>query len=779
MLRTEDVLTLTERLENIKSLAEFGRYNELVQDLQKIRERVKDDVFRVAVVGEFSSGKSTFINALLGKDLLFHSVSESTAAVTRICHVPRNHPSLGKCEIEYRNGTSIIDDLQSIAKYTTVQSARNVAEEIRSVSVYTHFMDTDQPITISDTPGLNGLADKHREITLEEVKSAHACIYLLPLRGVTASDEGFLRTLQNYQSCFLFVQNFKDQIHCHEEESVEKLLETDREAVESIFSPADGRWSCSYCAVSALQALASRDRNIQRLYSGDESNLTDADRRQLAEKSGFADFERLLTELIASGSYRTVILKSALQAMYAQIDQLLPELDAQNEKQQKLRSGDAIYGRVEDIQKIIERIRKQQGNNEKKLSNFILSRDKENRAGLSRYAEEKLQDFDRQIEEDIDRLIPRYDDLEAFPSRHGNENPAQYYTRRINEQINGTLLPDIDQRAAENLRHLYEEVLQRASHYSGQIIVERNGFSFEVVDMPQSNIAIEEVDHETEQRKRKIQILALEEEARELTASIQNDRESLNAVEDDAESNRRREEDAKKKHKAKMTELGSRPEVEITQEKRVEHRKGMFKKLREHLFGPESVYYVEVSDDSRLQEWQRRVQECTDKLDREISDCKRKERELNAKQRELEASIERAESRRSIDKQKAEELLEAVRQEEEIYQDSIRKHKNEYCNVLKKRLKESICSQLLDRDVPDSSLKQICVRIDKISEHSRDGIIDYATDAFRRMSNQRIEELRLIQQGDTAQLNARYAVYGEDLKKLKAIKKEIEEGERT
>lgn len=39
-------------------------------------ERLKTNTFRLAVVGEFSSGKSTFLNAIIGKDILKHGVQE-------------------------------------------------------------------------------------------------------------------------------------------------------------------------------------------------------------------------------------------------------------------------------------------------------------------------------------------------------------------------------------------------------------------------------------------------------------------------------------------------------------------------------------------------------------------------------------------------------------------------------------------------------------------------------------------------------------------------------
>ena len=56
----------------------------LLDKYTKLSNRVADSKFYLAVVGEFSSGKSTFINALLRKRLLKEAVKPTTAAATFI-----------------------------------------------------------------------------------------------------------------------------------------------------------------------------------------------------------------------------------------------------------------------------------------------------------------------------------------------------------------------------------------------------------------------------------------------------------------------------------------------------------------------------------------------------------------------------------------------------------------------------------------------------------------------------------------------------------------------
>ena len=59
---------------------------ELSQRIVRIKQRRDDPTFYLAVIGEFSSGKSTFINALLRDVLLKTSALVTTATATRISY---------------------------------------------------------------------------------------------------------------------------------------------------------------------------------------------------------------------------------------------------------------------------------------------------------------------------------------------------------------------------------------------------------------------------------------------------------------------------------------------------------------------------------------------------------------------------------------------------------------------------------------------------------------------------------------------------------------------
>lgn len=105
-----------------------------------------DDVFMLVVVGEFNSGKSTFINALLGKKVLKDGVLPTTE---RICIL--RHQQL-------RASTSISTDEDYEELFIEEKMLRNIA--------------------LVDTPGTNGLIEKHAKLTQELIPRSDLIVFV-------------------------------------------------------------------------------------------------------------------------------------------------------------------------------------------------------------------------------------------------------------------------------------------------------------------------------------------------------------------------------------------------------------------------------------------------------------------------------------------------------------------------------------------------------------------------------------------------------------------------
>lgn len=172
--KENDVNQIIEALKEIQN-SEFISKSEIFYDsFESLIQRLSDQSFRIAVVGEFSSGKSTFLNALIGEDLLKHGAQETTATVTEIY----NDPNCGDqplMDVYYTDGSSRKGvSAKEITEVTATNSLKHsVAEEIDKVIIRSKILDTDARICFIDTPGLNGIADNHREKTIAQIKNAH------------------------------------------------------------------------------------------------------------------------------------------------------------------------------------------------------------------------------------------------------------------------------------------------------------------------------------------------------------------------------------------------------------------------------------------------------------------------------------------------------------------------------------------------------------------------------------------------------------------------------
>ena len=93
--RKNEVLDSYSKLESL--ISELQEYSEkielpnpvehlevLLRDIRSKAGKVKDDRFNIMIAGESKSGKSTFINAYLGVELLPMDVKQCTSAIVEI-----------------------------------------------------------------------------------------------------------------------------------------------------------------------------------------------------------------------------------------------------------------------------------------------------------------------------------------------------------------------------------------------------------------------------------------------------------------------------------------------------------------------------------------------------------------------------------------------------------------------------------------------------------------------------------------------------------------------
>ena len=165
----------------------MGRYSfpsgekaQLQAELKKIQARQNEKTLNMAVIGEFSSGKSSFINALLRENLLeTDAIQGTTVSSTLIGYSPerifRTYGEGGRGK-QTRKTESSAALAKLLAAYT---SGDRKDENARYLEVGYPSDFLQQGIRIIDTPGTNSLEQWHEDVTKEAIREqADACIIL-------------------------------------------------------------------------------------------------------------------------------------------------------------------------------------------------------------------------------------------------------------------------------------------------------------------------------------------------------------------------------------------------------------------------------------------------------------------------------------------------------------------------------------------------------------------------------------------------------------------------
>lgn len=312
----------------------------MIRSLKQVKEDLDSNEYRITVVGEFSSGKSTFLNAMIGMDVLPHGVEETTAAVTYIHNVSAEDPMCGRIKIIFRNNAKspVLLDLKTsntaLIDYVTAKSERDVVKEIAEVHLYIDFLKDGlkgEKFILIDTPGLNGIKDGMRDITVQEILRSNANISLFNIKGISDSDVEFSRRYYNGGTPFFFVLNQIDRLN---EETPEERIETFRDdlvATMGITRPEN------VFGVSALKALAARDISITRLYEGDDKELTPERRTEILRDSRMEMFEEKLYDFVQNGELERTFLRQIEERIHnifrSKIDEIESEIEILSAKE--------------------------------------------------------------------------------------------------------------------------------------------------------------------------------------------------------------------------------------------------------------------------------------------------------------------------------------------------------------------------------------------------------------------------------------------------------------
>ncbi|GLI82617.1 hypothetical protein ANABIO32_03040 [Rossellomorea marisflavi] len=227
---------LVEQMDRLHDLLGDMKLEVEQKKVMEMKRSLLDEKFQVVVVGEFSRGKSTFINALLGDKILPSSPKPTTTILNRVVYGDEPDITLHFHKESKRKKLTSEAFARLVAPRDPLmedkESVREYEEQVDYIQTISHaeiahpLPFTKNGVEIIDTPGTNDLDPAREAITNTIIPESDAAILILSAQKILSESElGFLRDrlLANDIQKIFVVVNFKDQLQSEEEE--QKVME--------------------------------------------------------------------------------------------------------------------------------------------------------------------------------------------------------------------------------------------------------------------------------------------------------------------------------------------------------------------------------------------------------------------------------------------------------------------------------------------------------------------------------------------------------------------------
>jgi len=265
-----DLLGVLATLENVAVLQEA---QEARCGILLLREKVEQNRFYLTVVGQFKRGKTSFLNALLGAEVLPVAILPLTSIVTILRYGKR--PS---AEVVLQSGARTAIEVGALVKYVTEKGNPKNVRGVRHVEVAYPSEYLRGGVTLVDTPGIGSVYTHNTQVTYDFLPQVDAAIFVTsPEPPISSAEIEFLSDLAAHVRRVFIVLNKTDLLN---DNQLREVVEFTHQSLPAGILASEDSWF----AVSAARAIQAKQQS-------------DPD---LLARSGFTDLEERLNEFLVS-----------------------------------------------------------------------------------------------------------------------------------------------------------------------------------------------------------------------------------------------------------------------------------------------------------------------------------------------------------------------------------------------------------------------------------------------------------------------------------------------
>lgn len=606
---------------------------EKTSSLIDLASSVQNGKFSIVVVGQFSAGKSTFLNALMGEKYLPSFTTETTATINFLRSVNESPTKKPLIKVNYKDGKEERCEevtLENIEKFVSTKGV-DVAKNILSVEVFLDSKYLNDGVSLVDSPGLNGVLEGHEQITNDQIDRSHAAIFMFNAKQPgSKSDFEKLNMLLRKCNSVLIVLNQKDLVK-EDEQTIDDVVHNLKQNYAKYFNTDQ---LPEIFPISSYQALVARSK--RKLDYNGKTDFSAEQRQDLLDSSGIEAFETRLIKYLTQGEKAQKELLSPVEKVYAFLTETEASIASEIEQLSNTVDADEVRLQISQLKDELETLSAKLNSTRTDIRNKV--------SDILRDAEMEIKASAADTKASCLNQITDAEDLEEL------EANARIYTNRVYNkyiQIWEDVSAKVDRRYRELIADEYNEY---ASAIEERMREKQGGNSIEFSKISLDGSLFEvDIDIDDFLQKRSELLQQMDEGADRLDAL---QLEEIIAKENNAKLERleRAKAQLREDRRLDIESLGYRPQIETyttIESREVGGIKGFFKKIWSGSANQD--FTVTRSNDSARKEYDRQRVEIEENSRREIEYLESQKQliptadlgSIEAKKRQIERAIQR------------------------------------------------------------------------------------------------------------------------------------------
>jgi len=176
--------------------------------LGEITEKLALEQFNLVVMGQFKRGKSTFINALIGAEILPTSIVPLTSIVTIL-----RYGQTSRAIVRYLDEKEEEIHLPDIPKFVTEKQNPKNKLHVKEVEIFYPSDYLKDGVRIIDTPGVGSVFKHNTDVAYAYLPYVDAGVFIVtPDPPLGEAEHVFLKEVREHADKFIFVLNKTDLV---------------------------------------------------------------------------------------------------------------------------------------------------------------------------------------------------------------------------------------------------------------------------------------------------------------------------------------------------------------------------------------------------------------------------------------------------------------------------------------------------------------------------------------------------------------------------------------